>query len=154
MCLEVRASLKLARHRHPALFFESFTPSIMQMKTIEQQTIVVLAFVEKKPLMVFYLPTKGVHPPRNRLRNAFWKVKIRAIIAHSSVFRVLPARPLVRLHIMPSETRLSAKLTLVSGRVFNNFHTKNQFIDHKGMKQIQISKTFDTFWQDILVFAK
>ena len=46
---------------------------------------------------------------------------------------------------MPSEARFSAKLTLVSGRVLNNFHTKNKFIDHKGMKQIQISKTFDTF---------
>ena len=122
MCLEVRASFKLTRHGYPALVFESFTPSVMQMKTIEQQTIIVLAFVEKKPLMVFYLPTKGVRPPRNRLRNAFRKVKIHAIIAHRSIFRILPARPLVRLHIMPSEARLSAKLTLVSGRVFNNFH--------------------------------
>lgn len=124
------------------------------MKTIEQQTIIVLAFVEKKPLMVFYLPTKGVRPPRNRLRNAFRKVKIRAFIAQCQIFRILPARPLVRLHIMPSEARFSAKLTLVSGRVFNNFHTKNQFIDHKGMKQIQISKTFDTFRQIPLVPAK
>lgn len=145
MCLEIRTAFKLARHRHPSLIFESFTPSIMQMKTIEQQTIIVLAFVEKKPLMVFYLPTKGVRPPRNRLRNAFRKVKIHAIIAHRSVLGILPASPLVRLHIMPSEARFSAKLTLVSGRILNNLHTKNQFVDHKGMKQIQISKTFDTF---------
>ena len=55
---------------------------------------------------------------------------------------------------MPSKARPSTKLTLVSGRVFNNLHTKNQFIDHKGMKQIQISKTFDTFLQSPLVSAK
>ena len=145
MYLEIRTPVKLARHGYPAIIFESFTPSIMQMKTIEQQTIIVLAFVEKKPLMVFYLSTKGVRPPRNRLRNAFRKVKILAIIAQCQILGILLTRLLVRDHIMPSEARLSAKLTLVSGRVFNNFHTKNQFIDHKGMKQIQISKTFDTF---------
>ena len=38
---------------------------------------------------------------------------------------------------------------------FFRFHNQsNQFIDHKGMKQIQISKTFDTFLQSPLVFAK
>ena len=38
---------------------------------------------------------------------------------------------------------------------FFRFHNQsNQFIDHKGMKQIQISKTFDTFRQIPLVFAK
>ena len=38
---------------------------------------------------------------------------------------------------------------------FFRFHNQsNQFIDHKGMKQIQISKTFDTFLQSPLVSAK
>lgn len=75
-------------------------------------------------------------------------------MTHRPILWVLTTGILVRDHIVPSEARFSAKLTLVSGRVFNNFHTKNQFIDHKGMKQIQISKTFDTFLQSPLVSAK